>query len=256
VLATIAAMPQPDRALGERAPCDRPSQRASPFAETLERDARVCHGRQANRGGNREVPNDLGLKETTQCGIPPFLSRSRAMRRLFGTLALIALGTGSATAGPADSGLRPGEEVSAWEPIHVAGPHAGTKTCPVCTYLDSPVLLAFAKDVAAATDLVVPLENIATAHAKVKLKVLLVVVNCTDEEIRKFATDHSIQNLMLCRPDPRRQEKQLKAYKIDASVTNTILLYQNYTVRQNWAAMAAPRLSELKTATEAYLPKP
>ena len=48
VLATIAAMPEPDRVIDRAAPCDHQSQCASPLAETLVRDARVCKGRQGS----------------------------------------------------------------------------------------------------------------------------------------------------------------------------------------------------------------
>jgi hypothetical protein len=176
------------------------------------------------------------------------------MRRLFATLIAIVLSTATVMADPPASGLRPGEEVSAWEPLHVAGPHAGTKTCPVCTYLEAPTLLAFARDIAAAADLASPLEAIAKAHARGKLKVILVVETGSAEQLQKFASDHAIVHLMLCRPDPERSAKQLKAYKIDPSVANTILLYRNYTVTTNWTALAVGQLRELKTATDAYLP--
>ena len=46
VLATFAAMPEPDRTLGERLHALDQSQRAGAHAETLVRDARVCQGRQ------------------------------------------------------------------------------------------------------------------------------------------------------------------------------------------------------------------
>src|SRR5579871_4119858 len=128
------------------------------------------------------------------------------MRATVGFCCLIVLST--ATAGEPGSGLRPGEEVSAWEPIHIAGPHAGTKTCPVCTYLEAPVLLAFAKDVNAAGNLAKPLEDIATAHRAGKLKVMLVVVDGSDEQLHKLAKDFALQYVMLCRPDPERKEKQ------------------------------------------------
>ena len=172
----------------------------------------------------------------------------RAFRRL--ALIVIALAAGASGA----SGLSPGEEVAAWEPVHLAGPHAGTKTCPVCTYLDAPVLLAFARDAAAATPLVRPLEAIAAAHEKGRLKVLLVVVNGGDE-LRQFATDHGVRRLMLCRPDPERWVKQLAAYKIDPKAANTILLYQDYTVKRRWAALAPAQLPELKAATDPHLPR-
>ena len=174
------------------------------------------------------------------------------MRTTVGFLCLVAVST--ATAGEPISGLCPGDEVSAWEPIHVAGPHAGTKTCPVCTYLDAPVLLVFAKDVNAAGKLAGPLEEIAAAHRSGKLKVVLVVVDGSDEQLRKLAKDSALQAVMLCRPDPARKEKQLAAYKIDAANPNAVMLYQDYTVRKAWTGVSAADLADVKTAADKYLP--
>ena len=165
------------------------------------------------------------------------------------------LAASAASAVEPASGLRPGDDVLAWEPIHVAGPHAGTKTCPVCTYLDAPVLLAFAKDVDAAEKLAKPLEAIAIAHRLGKLKVMLVVVECTDERLRKLAKDSALETLMLVRPDPERKEKQLKAYKIDATTVNTVMLYQDYSVKHSWTGLGSVGLAEVKVAADKYLPK-
>jgi protocatechuate 3,4-dioxygenase, beta subunit len=175
------------------------------------------------------------------------------MRTTVGLWCLVAVST--AIAGEPISGLRPGDEVSAWEPIHVAGPHVGTKTCPVCTYLDAPILLAFAKNVEAAEKLAKPLEDIAAAHRLGKLKVMLVVVDGSDEQIRKLAKDSAIQAVMLVRPDPERKERQLKAYKIDAAVPNTVMLYQEYTVKNTWTGVKTADLADVKTATDKFLPK-
>jgi hypothetical protein len=174
------------------------------------------------------------------------------MRTTVGLFCLVAVST--AFGGESISGLRPGDEVSAWEPIHVAGPHAGTKTCPVCTYLEAPVLLAFAKNVEAAEQLARPLEDIAVAHRQDKLKVMLVVVDGSDEQLIKLAKDAGIRSLMLVRPDPARKAKQLQAYKIDASATNSIMLYQDYIVKQSWTGVKSADLTSVKTATEKYLP--
>src|SRR5579871_3770884 len=174
------------------------------------------------------------------------------MRTTAGLWCLVA--ASAAVAGEPTSGLRPGEEVSAWEPVHVAGPHAGTKTCPVCTYLDAPVLLAFAKDVDAAAKLAAPLEQIAAAHRAGKLKVMLTVVDGSEEDLRRLAKDYALQTLMLCRPDPGRKEKQLKAYRIDATVSNSVMLYQDYIVRKAWTGVTAADLAAVKTAADQYLP--
>jgi hypothetical protein len=51
------------------------------------------------------------------------------MRTAFAVFVVLATARAS-LADPWPAGLRPGDEVVAWEPVHVAGPHAGTKTCP------------------------------------------------------------------------------------------------------------------------------
>ena len=175
------------------------------------------------------------------------------MRTTFGLWCFVALSTAFA-AGPS-AGLRPGDEVSAWEPVHVAGPHAGTKTCPVCTYLDAPVVLAFARDVEAAGLLAKPLEAITAAHRPGKLKVVLVVVAGSDADLRKLATDADLRAVMLCRPDAARKAKQLAAYKIDATVANSVPVYQEYAVKKAWAGVTAAELAEVKAAADQYLPK-
>lgn len=177
------------------------------------------------------------------------------MKVLFGPLTVLVTAGFAVAAEPTAKGLRPGDEVSAWEPVHVAGPHAGTKTCPVCTYLDAPVLLAFAKDAKAAGQLAAALEGIAVAHAKGKLKVLLVVVDGSADELQSLAKEHSLRQLMLCRPDPQRKEKQLKAYKVESLAANSVVLYQDYAVKQAWSDLKAADLGELKKATDGYLPK-
>ena len=175
------------------------------------------------------------------------------MRTAFAVFIVLATARASLD-DPRPAGLRPGDEVVAWEPVHVSGPRAGTKTCPVCIYLDAPVLLAFAKDEAAAEKLAKPFEAIAAAHATGKLRVLLVVVDGSEEPLKALAKDQGAQCLMVCYPDPERKEKQLKAYKIDPAAENTIVLYQNYVVKQAWAGLAPGDVPKLKAATDPYLP--
>lgn len=49
-------------------------------------------------------------------------------------LALVATAIAAPALRAAESGLKPGGTVSAFEPIHVTGPDKGTTTCPVCKY--------------------------------------------------------------------------------------------------------------------------
>jgi hypothetical protein len=172
------------------------------------------------------------------------------MQRLLGAPVMIVAATGTDLAEPPTSGLRSGGEVSAREPIHLAGPQADTRTCPVRTHLEAPVQLAFEKDVVAAEILAKPLEEIAKSYAKGELKVLLVVVDGSDGQLLRFAKDHSIIHVMLCRPDPELRVKQLKAYEIDPSASSTVMLYQDDTVKKSWTALTAPDLTRSKAATD------
>jgi hypothetical protein len=179
----------------------------------------------------------------------------RAISRFYLAVAAVAWAVGVAGAAPA-SGLKPGDEVSAWEPVHVAGPHAGTKVCPVCTYLEAPVLLAFARDLPAAETLVKTIGEVATSHRGGKLRVMLVVLDGSDEQLRRLAADAGLTGVMVCRPDPARRAKQLAAYKIDPAAATTVMLYQDYVVRQSWSGLRATDLAAVRAAADSYLPKP
>jgi len=177
------------------------------------------------------------------------------MKAFLGSMVVLVSVGLAAAAEPRAAGLRPGEEVSAWEPVHVAGPHAGTKTCPVCTYLEAPVLLAFAKDAKVAARLVPTLEGIGAAHAAGKLKVMLVVVDGTTEELTALAKAASVRRVMLCLPDAEKKAKQLKAYKVDSLGTSSLILCQDYTVKKAWADVTAGDLADVKKAADAHLPR-
>lgn len=154
---------------------------------------------------------------------------------------------------PPASGLRPGDEVSAWEPVHVAGPHQGTKTCPVCTYLEAPTVVAFVRDSAIARKFIKPLEQLADRHEKGKLKVILVVIDSSTEEVKKLSAASGVRCLMVCQPDPAKKDKQLQAYKINPSQVSTIYLYQDYLVQEVWHGLTEP--GKVALAAAKYLPR-
>ena len=65
--------------------------------------------------------------------------KSQPARTFLGALVglpLLALAAGGAL----KSGPQAGEMVSAFEPVHVTGPDAGTRTCPVCKYGKIPAV--------------------------------------------------------------------------------------------------------------------
>lgn len=50
-----------------------------------------------------------------------------------------------------------------------------------------------------------PMEEIASAHRRGKRKVVLVVVEGSEDDLRKLVKDSGLQAVMLCRPDPARK---------------------------------------------------
>jgi len=70
-----------------------------------------------------------------------------------------------------------------------------------------------------------------------------------------MAKDSAIQSVMLVRPDPERKEKQIKAYKINVAVSNTVMFYQDYKVKNAWVDVQTADLADVKAATNRYLPK-
>src|ERR1700729_3253689 len=77
------------------------------------------------------------------------------------------------------SGLEVGETVEPWRPIHVAGPDRGTTACPVCTYLEKPGIVAFAKEGDDTALLARRVEALVSAHRAKGLKGFVVVLDST-----------------------------------------------------------------------------
>jgi hypothetical protein len=177
------------------------------------------------------------------------------MKYSIGFVLVFCIASPTMSQSPTKSPLGIGDEISAWEPIHIAGPHRGTKTCPVCTYLDAPMAIAFAKDVAEAKRLVKSMEEIAKIHSKGKLKLVLVVIDGSDDEIEKLAKTFDVRFLMVCKPDPERKEKQLNLYKVDNNITNVIYICQDYKVRGNWTSLTDEQIQAMKKSLDLFLPK-
>ena len=106
------------------------------------------------------------------------------------------------------SGLAQGETVEPWRPIHVAGPDRGTTACPVCTYLDKPAVIIFARDNDDLVELTRRMEALVKAHQARSLKGFIVVVDGTPDRLAKVAKSAGVSRSALCYPrpsDPRRR---------------------------------------------------
>ena len=145
----------------------------------------------------------------------------------------------SDAADPPASGLRPGEQVEPWNPIHVTGPDRGTNLCPVCTYLEKPVIVVFAKDTTNTAMLASRLELLARKHRAAGLRLVVAVVDIGPDRAKALAADLKFTDLSLCYLTPKSGPKELKAYRIDPAAENTVMVYKNYTIAATFVNLPA-----------------
>ena len=165
------------------------------------------------------------------------------MSRLLAVLTTLFLAIGafeqSAAANPPASGLRPGEQVEPWNPVHVTGPDRGTNLCPVCTYLEKPVVVVFAKDTTNTAVLATRLEPLARKHRAAGLRVVVAVVDIGPDRAKALAADLKFADISLCYLTPKTGPKELKAYQIDPAAENTVMVYKNYTIAATFVNLPA-----------------
>jgi hypothetical protein len=151
------------------------------------------------------------------------------LRRFVGVMLLI-LTEATCVAGPPPSGLGKGDSVEPWNPVHVAGPDRGTTNCPVCTYLERPAVVVFAKDGADVIDLASRVERLVAAHQAKEFKGFVAVTDARPERAKDIATTARVERSALCILNPVTRERDLRAYRIYPEAANTIMVYQNYKV--------------------------
>ena len=161
---------------------------------------------------------------------------------------------GLAVAQPPASGLRPGETVEPWNPLHVAGPDRGTNTCPVCAYLEKPVVVVFARDTPNTAALTARLEALAADKRKTGLRVVVGVVDAGPERLARLAADLKIADVALCHLNPKTRDKEQKAYRIDPAAENTVIVYKDYTVTETFVNLPAAGADRVAAAVKNLAP--
>jgi protocatechuate 3,4-dioxygenase beta subunit len=153
------------------------------------------------------------------------------------------------------SGLQLGDEVAAWNPIHVGGPDKGTRACPVCTYLEKPAVVVFTRDGGNAAALAQRLEKLVAVHQRHGLKGFLVVIDGTPEKLAKMTADLRLQRIGVCYPDPQTRDKDLgELYKIHPHAQNTIIVYKDYKVTANFVNLDAGHFDAVEKAVGRIVP--
>ena len=153
-------------------------------------------------------------------------------------------------------GLQKGEEVSAWEPIHLTGPEAGTKNCPVCTHLERPAILVFARWNENTEELAFMLDQLVQEMFLTELKGFVVVTDGDQEAIKEFAELNTIANVSICALDEKTRNDDLKKYKIDPENNNTIIIYRDFVVWSNHVDLQSTDFEKLENSVSALMDQP
>ena len=176
------------------------------------------------------------------------------LKRYVAVIACAVGWVGTLAAQPPASGIRPTETVEPWNPLHVAGPNRGTNTCPVCSYLEKPVVVVFAKDTANTVALAAKLEALAADKRKAGLKVVVAVVDATPERLTRLAAELKIADVALCHLNPKSRAAELKAYRINAAAENTIMVYKDYTVSATFVDLPVADFEKVTAAVGKLVP--
>jgi len=174
------------------------------------------------------------------------------MRRTAYLVVLLAAGNGWAA--ELKSGLPVGEFVAAWNPLHVAGPDKGTNACPICTYLERPMVQVFAKDGPQVALLTEKLEKLVVVHHKAEFKAFLIVVDGKPDVLKKLAEENKIVHSALCYPDPASKAEDLGKYQINPDAQNTIIVYKDYKVTACFVNVDVRDFARVEEAVRKMLP--
>jgi protocatechuate 3,4-dioxygenase beta subunit len=147
------------------------------------------------------------------------------------------------------SGVEVGGALAAFHPTHVAGPDAGTSTCPVCKYGARPAVQAWfnAYDPKTAGGIAKTLDKAIADQGSANLKAFLVFIRPgseTDEQfasqLRSFAEQNKLQNVAVTYV-PAPTDGAVKQYQIntDGKVRNTVFVYRNRKVASKFVNLTA-----------------
>ncbi|MGE0000845.1 MAG: hypothetical protein AB7F50_05000 [Fimbriimonadaceae bacterium] len=161
------------------------------------------------------------------------------------------------------SGLQPREYVVAFEPHHVAGPFAGTKTCPVCQFPLNPGVMVWVGDetesrieaLAIALERKLRTENRDRQGTErlVAFMVFLESPTNTEARLRRIADSVNVRDLALTLLPP--DSSAVATFEINRSpwVKTTTLVYREAEVSFNFVNLSPSRSSALEAAIDAVL---
>ena len=156
--------------------------------------------------------------------------------------------TGSLSGAGLESGLAVGTEVKSFEPIHYSGADAGTRTCPVCTYVELPMVVAFARQNDATLQLVKRLETLAGELLQDGLKVFVVMLDTDEATTKKMVEQLELENLALCRLDAENREQVLEDFNVNSEAETTVMAYRSFIVKYSECNLDVGQLDSMAQA--------
>lgn len=146
----------------------------------------------------------------------------------------------------ANSGPKIGEFVNAFEPHHISGPDAGTDTCPVCKYGNTPAVQVWIhKRESANLKQVIQLLDKKVAKNPSKFKAFVIVLTPkaelqqTQTWLKSLAKETGSKGVALTTLDPSDPGVEANQINISDKISNTVFVYKNRKVTANWVDFVA-----------------
>jgi hypothetical protein len=159
-------------------------------------------------------------------------------KAIYGSVAIAALSVSAfALLGGANSGLKPGENVTPFHPKHITGPLAGSDKCFPCTYQQRPQVQVWVNgdDLTNVTAIAKNLQKNIVSHKGSEFKAMVVFVSNDAAKLApalKEAAKNGAPDVAMSVISPK--DEAVEAYKINLSpeVKNTVIVYKNWKVDQ------------------------
>jgi hypothetical protein len=161
----------------------------------------------------------------------------KTQRIFLAAVTSLTLIVGSLTAGGAlKSGPQVGQQVPGpFHPLNCTGKFAGEKHCLYCENGTSPVAMIFARQLSPAlVDLIKKIDTATAKNRKSRMGSFVVFLSDNEklpEQLKQLAAKHNIENCILSVDNPAGPQK----YNIAKEADITVVLYENHTVRANYA---------------------
>lgn len=141
---------------------------------------------------------------------------------------------------PADSGLKLGEFMPAYEPAHVSGPDRGTNTCPVCKYGSLPAVQVWVNgdDEANVRGLITDLEK-RVAKSQHKLKAFVIVMAGADTDSLKAKWQGQSQKVAIAVIG--KDSDAAKNYEVNLAVKNTVFVYKDMKLKSKFVELKSDK---------------